>query len=361
MKPLKRLLALTLALVAVLALCSGAVAIEAGASCACVVDYDTGRVLFEQASHETRPIASITKIMTGYLACKYGDANDYDEVLTCSGHAAAQDGSSFYLSKGDKLTLRSTIYGAMLPSGNDAAMMLAEAVGGDEDHFVEMMNDTAQELGMDDTHFGNPNGLVDEGNYSCARDMCMLGRAAMHNDFFAKVVRTRKYTTETGKEAFGHIRIMDQDPRCIGIKTGWTTAAGRTLVSCFEDPDTQHRLVICTLNDWEDYQDHIRLADWAFERYPHRTLCRKGKTMSTLTNPETGETFELQTAKGLSYPLSKSDTRSVQVRLTLPSRTEELSAGDSAGTADFYLKGHKLKSIDLVCVPSGSATGTDAA
>jgi D-alanyl-D-alanine carboxypeptidase len=76
MKPLKRLLALTLALVAVLALCSNAGAIEAGASCACVVDYDTGRVLFEQNSHETRPIASITKIMTGYLACEYGDAND---------------------------------------------------------------------------------------------------------------------------------------------------------------------------------------------------------------------------------------------------------------------------------------------
>lgn len=363
MRPLRRLLALALCLGLLGTGLCAAGAVEAGATSACVLDYETGRVLYEQNDHETRPIASITKIMTGYLACE-GDP-DLDRELTCSATAAAEEGSSFYLTKGEKLTYRDAIYGAMLPSGNDAAMLLAETIGGDKEGFAELMNQKAKELGMEDTHFGNPNGLIDEGNYSTAFDMCLLGRAAMRNELFAKVVRTRKYISSTGKETFGHIRIMDQDSRCIGIKTGWTSAAGKTLVSCFEDPDSGQRLIICTLNDWEQYSGHIRLADWAFERYPHRTLCRKGKTMSTLTNSATGERFSLQTGKGLRYPLSKDDTRAVRVRLTLPSRTEELQDGDQAGVAAFYLKGKKLGEIPLVCVAekpeNAGDSGTNAA
>ena len=349
----KRLLALLLVTGLMLGLVSSAGAVEAGASCACIMDYKSGRVLYEQSAYDQRPIASITKIMTGYLACE--NADDLDKTLTVSKHAAAQDGSSFYLGKGEKLTMRDAIYGAMLPSGNDAAMVLAEAVGGDEEHFVKMMNEKAQELGMESTRFGNPNGLIDEGNYSCAHDMCLLGRAAMKNKLFAKVVKTKKYTSSTGKDAYGHIRIMDQDSRCIGIKTGWTTAAGKTLVSCFKDPDSGQKLIICTLNDWEQYGDHIRLADWAFERYPTRTLCEEGKTLSTLTDPETGLLFALNAAKSASYPLSKGDTRKIKVRISLPNRIEDLGDGDSAGTAEFYLKGEKLASVPLVCVLQGVA------
>ena len=349
MREFKRLLSLCLCLTLLSGLLCCASAVEAGATSACILDYETGRVLFEQNDREQRPIASITKIMTGYLACEAD--TDLDGELTCSGTAAAEGGSSFYLSKGEKLTFRDCIYGAMLPSGNDAAMLLAETIGGDKEGFARLMNKKAKELGMEDTHFGNPNGLIDEDNYSTAYDMCLLGRAAMRNELFAKVVRTKHYVSSRGKDVYGHIRIMDQDSRCIGIKTGWTSAAGKTLVSCFEDPDTQQRLIICTLNDWEQYGDHIRLADWAFERYPHRTLCEKGKVMSTLVNSATGETFYLKTAKGLYYPLSKSDTRQITVRLTLPSRTEALSAGDEAGTAEFRLKGRKLGKVKLVCVP----------
>ena len=358
MKPHKKLLALCLALLMLLSLCLSASAIEAGASCACVMDYETGRVLYEKDSYEQRPIASITKIMTGYLACE--SDIDLDKTLKVSEHAARQDGSSFYLAEGEKLSFRDAIYGAMLPSGNDAAMVLAETVSGSEKKFVKLMNKKARELGMNETLFGNPNGLVDEGNYSCAHDMCLLGRAAMENELFAKVVKTRKYVSDYGKETYGHIRIMDQDSRCIGIKTGWTSAAGKTLVSCFRDPDTGRKLIICTLNDWEQYEDHIRLADYAFNRFPMRSLCGKGKVMSTLTNPDTGETFALRTAEAFSYPLSKEDTRRVRVRLTLPNRTEELRDGEQAGKVEFFLKGHKIGKIKLVCTAQSAKSGSAA-
>lgn len=360
MKRMKRLLALALSAAVLCSLSVSAGAVEAGAACACVMDCETGRVLYEKDSDEQRPIASITKIMTGYLACENSSEEELDTEIKVSAHAAAQDGSSFYLSKGETITLRTAIYGAMLPSGNDAAMVLAEHVGGSEEDFVAMMNEKAQELGMKDSLFGNPNGLVDEGNYSTAHDMCLLGRAAMENSFFAQVVRTRKYTSDTGKEAYGHIRIMDQDERCIGIKTGWTTAAGKTLVSCFQDPDTGRRLIICTLDDWEQFEDHIRLADYGFERFPMRTLCEEGATLSTLTDPATGTCYALNAAESLRYPLSKGDTRNIRVRITLPDRCEELQNCDHAGVADFYLKGKKLGSVPLLCAAPESAPSESA-
>ena len=134
MRPRYRLPALVLAVLMLLPLCLNCSAVEAGAACACVMDYKTGRVLYEKDSREQRPIASITKIMTGYLACESGI--DLDRELTVSEYAASQDGSSFYLSKGDHLSFRDALYGAMLPSGNDAAMVLAESVSGSEEDFV---------------------------------------------------------------------------------------------------------------------------------------------------------------------------------------------------------------------------------
>jgi D-alanyl-D-alanine carboxypeptidase len=130
-------------------------------------------------------------------------------------------------------------------------------------------------------------------------------------------------------------------------------------VSCFKDPDTGRKLIICTLDDWEQYGDHIRLADYGFQRFPLRSLCEKGRVMSTLTDPATGETFALETAKGFSYPLSKEDTRRVQVRMTLPNRTEELRDGEEAGVVKFYLKGHRIGKVKLVCAAQSS--GSDAA
>ncbi len=350
-----KLLALVLAFALICAMGSTAFAIDTAATSTCVMDVDTGRILYEDNDHEQRPIASITKIMTGYLACELSSEEDLQKVLTCSERANKEDGSSLYMEVGDKITLESCIYGTMLRSGNDAAMLLAETIGGDEESFVKMMNEKAQEIGMTDTLYGNPNGLVDEGNYSTAYDMCLLGRVAMRNKLFAKVVGTNYIETEDGWAIENHNRLLDRDSRCVGIKTGWTTLAGRTLVSCFEDPDSGQRVVICTLNDSDDFNDHIRVADWALDKYPPRTLCQEGRTLSVLSDEATGERFCLNAENSFSYPLSKGDTRKVSLRLTLPDRVEAPEEGGVAGVADFYLKGHKIGSTNLIYARSEQA------
>lgn len=323
------------------------------ATSACIMDADTGRVLYESNSHEKRPIASITKIMTGILACEYGqeDEGRMKQVLVCSETANAERGSSLYMEVGDKVVYQDCIYACMLRSGNDAAMLLAETIDGSGKQFVKRMNAKAEELGMTDTKYGNPNGLTDKGNYSTAYDMCLLGRYAMQNELFCKIVKTTFIKTKKyGWEIENHNnKLLEGDSRCIGIKTGYTEKAGKTLVSCFRDPESGQRVIICTLNDSNDRNDHIKGADWVFEKYPTRTLCQEGKKLTTMISVETGKAYSVYPAETLNYPLKVSETRRVKGKLKLPQNEIPLYDGDTIGSLTFYLDGEAIGKTDLIC------------
>lgn len=318
-----------------------------GATSACVMDADSGRILYSHNENEERCIASITKIMTAILVIE--NNTDFDQVITASATAAAEDGTSLYLLEGDKLTLRTGLYGTMLRSGNDAAVAIAEFTGGTVEKFVDMMNDKAKELGMTHSHFSWPNGLIDEDNYSSAKDMAILTRYAMQNKFFAKIVRTGYIETDDGYQIENHNRLLSRDKRCIGVKTGFTTLAGRTLVTCFQDPDSDRRVVIVTLNDYDHYNDHQRLCDWAFENFTQKTLVKKGEKIAsviddnvrvqlvakdTVTWPEKNGTHETEDIK---------TTFSVQSNSGLP-----MEEGKTAGVMRFYLNGKQIGSTKLI-------------
>ncbi|MCC8075387.1 MAG: D-alanyl-D-alanine carboxypeptidase [Clostridiales bacterium] len=353
-KFLRRLLAGVLAVCLTLGGAGSAFAISTNAVATCVMDVDSGRVLYSNNANKKRPIASITKIMTGLLACELSSEEDLEQVLTCSETANAEKGSSLYMEVGDKITLRSCIYGAMLRSGNDAAMLLAETVAGDEESFVALMNEKAQELGMENTLYGNPNGLVDEGNYSTAYDMCLLGCYAMQNELFAEIVGTTYIETEDGWKIENHNQLLGMDSRCIGIKTGYTSAAGRTLVSCFEDPDTGQRIVCCTLADSYDYQDHIAVYDWAFETYPTHTFCEAGDVVTTLTAG--GTDYTLTAADTVSYPLTDAEAQKVYARMRLPQNSDvTIQEGDVVGRIVYYLSGEEIGRTDLIYTPQTEA------
>lgn len=352
MKQLRKWTAVLLA--AALFLC-GVLPTEAystGAVSTCIMDADTGRVLYENNAHEQRPIASITKIMTGLLACEYGqeDESRMKQVLVCSETANAEKGSSLYMEVGDKILYKDCIYGCMLRSGNDAAMLLAETIAGSGKAFVKRMNERAAQLGMEDTKYGNPNGLTDKGNRSSAYDMCLLGRCAMENELFCQVVKTTYIETKKyGWKIENHNNgLLEGDKRCIGIKTGYTDKAGKTLVSCFQDPDSGQRVIICTLADSNDREDHIKGADWAFEHYPARTLCEEGEAFSTLISAQTGEEVRLEAAETLTYPLKSSETRKVKAVLSLPQNEVPLFDGETAGKAAFYLNGTLIGETELL-------------
>ena len=165
-----------------------------------------------------------------------------------------------YLRAGEKLTLEELLYGLLLCSGNDAALAVTECAGGLEP-FVALMNEKAAALGMKDTSFANPNGLDDENHYSTARDMAVLAAYAAEDPTFRRICST-KTATVGGRSMTNHNKLLRQIEGCIGMKTGYTKAAGRTLVSCAERQG--RRLVAVTLCDGNDWADHKALYDLGF-------------------------------------------------------------------------------------------------
>lgn len=255
---LRRLAALGIALAALFSLfpCQTH-AVSTSASSAILMDVDSGRVLYEQNADAKMLIASTTKILTALVAIREGDLND---VVTVSREAAYTEGSSMYLKVGEKLTLETLLYGLLLCSGNDAALALTECAGGLVP-FVALMNEKAAALGMAHTSFANPNGLDADGHYSTARDMAVLAAAAVENPTFRRICSSRSVTI--GQRTMeNHNRLLRQVEGCVGLKTGYTQAAGRTLVSCTERDGC--RLVAVTLQDGNDWADHAALYDYGF-------------------------------------------------------------------------------------------------
>ena len=164
------------------------------------------------------------------------------------------------LRPGEKLTLEELLYGLLLCSGNDAALALTECAGGVAP-FVERMNEKAAALGMRNSHFANPNGLDDEAHYSTAYDMALLGCAAVNEPTLRRMVSTRTAVIG-GRTLTNHNKLLSRLDGCVGLKTGYTKAAGRTLVSCAEQAG--HRLVAVTLRDGDDWNDHEALYRWGF-------------------------------------------------------------------------------------------------
>ena len=161
---------------------------------------------------------------------------------------------------GDRVTVEELLYGLLLCSGNDAALALADHCGGLE-RFVAEMNRKAAELGMTGTSFANPNGLDQEGHYSTARDMARLAACAVKNETLVRLCSTRSVTVG-GRTMTNHNRLLRSIDGCIGLKTGYTRAAGRTLVSCVRR--NGRTLVAVTLQDGNDWADHATLYEFGF-------------------------------------------------------------------------------------------------
>ena len=260
---LRRALTLAVALTALYSMipCQAA-AVSTSAASAILVDVDSGRVLYEYNADARMRIASTTKLLTALVALERGDLND---VVTVSREAAYTEGSSMYLKEGEELTLETLLYGLLLCSGNDAAVAIAEHIAGSQEKFAELMNEKAAELGMENSSFVTPNGLDAEDHYSTARDMARLACAAVGNEILVRMASTRTVTI-AGRTMTNHNKLLGSLEGCIGLKTGYTMAAGRTLVTCAER--NGQRLAAVTLQDGNDWADHQALYDYGFSAYP---------------------------------------------------------------------------------------------
>nr|WP_325301662.1 D-alanyl-D-alanine carboxypeptidase family protein [uncultured Dysosmobacter sp.] len=320
-----------------------AAAVSTSAASAILMDADSGRVLYAQNADAKMLIASTTKIMTALVAIREGTLSD---TVRVSSAAAGTEGSSMYLRAGEELTLETLLYGLMLCSGNDAAVAIAEHVGGSVAAFAKKMNETARELGMDNSSFANPNGLDAEGHYSTARDMARLACAAMENETLARIVSTRSVTIG-GRTMTNHNKLLGYLDSCVGLKTGYTRAAGRTLVSCAQR--NGQRLVAVTLQDGNDWADHQALYEYGFSAYPARRAATLGRVLEW-AEVEDGlsKTVPLVAADSFAWPVGQGETLETEIRLDRPLRAP-LAAGSRVGEAVFTLDGTEVGRVGLLC------------
>lgn len=340
---MKKRTAVLAALTALLLLCPPARAVSTNASCAVLMDAESGRVLYEQNSHQPRLIASITKLMTALVAVEQGA--DLDEAVTVKGEWLGSEGSSIYLKAGEEITLRGLLYGLLLQSGNDAAMAVACHTAGSEAEFVALMNRRAAELGMKDSSFANPSGLNDDQHYSTAYDMALLAQACLRNETVAEICATRSVTIGT-RTFVNHNKLLWRCKGCVGMKTGFTEKAGRTLVSAAA---REGQTLICvTLNDGNDWNDHSRLLDYGFQTYPRQILCRRGEVLGSVrVEGSLIPTVAAVTAEEVGYPLKEGERLVMDVELA-NSVQAPFEAGQTFGEALWKKDGETVARIPLV-------------
>ncbi len=317
-------------------------AVGTSARAAILVDADSGRALYEQNADEQLLIASITKMMTAVVALENCPTDRLYQVQSTD----MAEGSSMYLAVGEELTLEELLYGLMLSSGNDAALAVAHCVAGTVEDFVALMNDKAKELGLANTSFANPNGLDAEGHYSSARDMATLASYAMENEAFSRIVSTKSITIGA-RTLTNHNRLLSSYEGCVGIKTGYTKAAGRTLVSAAVRQE--QLLIAVTLSDGNDWQDHQNLFDYGYASYPKTAVLKAEEQVGTaLVKGSSVLSVPVLTGTGFSYPLAASEVPEVSYRY-YEQITAPVVAGAVVGEAVISLQGGEIGRVPLIC------------
>ena len=311
------------------------------AKAAILMHADSGRVLYEKNADDHMLIASTTKIMTAIVVLEHCELDDLVEV---DSRSAGIEGSSMYLKAGESYTVEDLLYGLLLVSGNDAASALALHVADSMEEFAELMNAKAAELGMTESSFKNAHGLDEEGHYSTARDMAKLAAYCMGNEDFARIAGTVSHTV--GEQTLvNHNRLLREYDGCLGLKTGYTMAAGRTLVTCAERDGA--RYVCVTLNDPDDWDDHKALYDWAFANYSFAEVIPAGLSYEVPLISGAEMTAPAET-EGAAYALIQNG-ESYDMELELPAFAfAPISEGERAGRAVACSDGQEIASVRIV-------------
>ena len=307
-----------------------------------LMDMTTGRVLSGKNYNTPYLIASITKIMTCVLAVESGKL---DEVVVVDDIVKEAYGSGIYIEVGEELTLRDLLYGLMLRSGNDAALMVAKYVGGDVETFVNMMNNKAKTIGMTNTVFNNPSGLdnTDAGNYSTSYDMALLTRYAMQYEEYQEIVKTKVYKLKTNKKSYiwhNKNKLLQYD-YITGGKTGYTEKAKRTLVSTASHNNID--LIVVTIKDSDDWNTHKTLYETTFDQYDsYRVLNKKNFDV-------VGDTFyqgDFYIKNDVYIPLKAGEGTNLIGKIKL-NASDDYSNNDKVGEYQIYLDDKFLYKEDI--------------
>ncbi len=307
-----------------------------------VYDATAERFLATGNADEQRRMASTTKIMTAIVAL---ENFRLDAEVEFSREMIAE-GSSMYLQLGEKVALSDLLHGLMMMSGNDAARAVASLADGGEEGFVELMNKKAATMGLKSTSFANPNGLDAEGHYTTARELALIAAEGMKNETFREIVSTASGVF-AGRSMTNHNKLLRSLDGCVGVKTGYTTGAGRCLVSAVERDG--RLIIITTLYDPNDWADHKALAEWAFERYTPVELVCDGSVVEYLpVEGGVSPKVAVRASDSLVLSLSTDEAARVEKTIYLPKFVYAPIERDTrAGEIVFRLDGEVIGRVGL--------------
>ncbi len=323
---------------------------DTNARAAVIMDVNSGRILYSKNMDEELAMASTTKIMTTLIAIESGKLEEY---VTVSKKASRTEGSSVYLHEGERHTVNDLLYAIMLRSGNDAAVAVAEHIGGSIEGFAELMNKKAREIGAVNTQFTNPHGLDAPGHYTTARDLAIIAAYALKNPKFSDVVKSKKKSI-SGPPEENWDRIMINKNKMLwefdggdGVKTGFTKKAGRCLVSSATRDGM--RLVCVVLNCGSMWDDSSALLEYGFKNYSNVKVVNKEKVFKTVRVRNGKEKFiDVRPAEDFSLALRTDGTESAGVYAkNIDTAQAPFKKGDTAGRLEIYFDNTLLKTINL--------------
>lgn len=317
-----------------------------------VLEGNTNTVLYSKNANQELAMASTTKIVTAILAIE--NCKDLDEKFLVSEKAIGIEGTSIYLKSGERLSMRELLYGLILASGNDCAVAIAEYFEGEE-HFVEMMNNLAESLGLEHTHFANPHGLDAEGHYTSAYDLAVLTSYALKNPTFKEIVSTERMVIEKNDLYQARYlkhknRLLFTDKNCIGVKTGFTDNAGRCLVHAHEENGMQ--LISVVLNCGPMFEECDRLTKLAMDNYTMKEFVKPYNFVSNIEIADSEKSeIGVITVKGFSKPILNTEEDLYEVKYIMPDRlVAPISLNQGVGTVQVLYKNEVIFESELITI-----------
>ena len=319
------------------------------ATSAIVIEAKTGHVIYEREAHKKMFPASTTKMMTLITAL---ENNDLDEIVTVSSNASGAEGSTLWLEVGEKIPLGDLLSGMMMISGNDAAIAIAEHVDGSVPKFAAHMTKRAKELGAKGTNFTNANGLPDPNHYTTAYDLAIMAAYGYSLDNFERIVSTKEQTFPWVHDDAHLLRNENQMLWLYqggnGVKTGYTDAAGRCLISASNRNGVQ--LIAVVLDSIYMWNDSIELLDYGFSKVETKSLVKSNETIDTLPILSgRRHTMEIKTTNEVVLPTFKDDDDAYELDYDVPSYLKApVKKGDTVGTVRVLCDGHEIAESKIV-------------
>lgn len=317
--------------------------LQAGA--AILVEASTGTILYAYNEHDRRAMASTTKIMTALVALENVPLT---ERVTVSQQAVRVTGSDAGLRPGQQLTMLELLYALMLPSGNDAANVIAEHVAGSQEAFAELMTRRAHELGATRTRFANAHGLDDPNHYSTAHDLAIMAITAMRFPTFSQVVSTPSFQAESvGLSWQNTNRLLWGFEGIEGIKTGTTSLAGYCLVAAASRDGMQ--LISVVLGSTDRWTDSTRLLEYGFDEFQLLTIASHGQVIAEVHPPGALGKLSAVVDGDFRVVVRRADVNDVRIQVTLDNIRAPIRAGQVVGALHITLAdGRILRTVPLV-------------